>query len=86
MVLDVRAARAEALFCSPLAGRPSPAEVKAAIVAQVRSHGGIRGCAAELAQAYGDNEAAAAKRMRWARRVVADTYPPSPARPGQPSR
>jgi hypothetical protein len=76
------AARVAALFASPLsAGRePTPAEVDRAIQESVRAHGGIRGCCAEMAAAYGDYPETAVTRTRWARRAVATTYPPRPLR------
>ena len=70
------AARAEALFTSDLSAsvRPGPVEVAGAIRNAVRRHGGTRGCAAEMAAAYGDCPETAAPRMRWAREVVDLTY------------
>jgi hypothetical protein len=69
-------ARAEALFASVMTTGtdPSPSEVGAAIRHAVRMQRGVRGCAAELATAYGDYPETAAIRMRWARRVVASVY------------
>jgi hypothetical protein len=70
------AARAEALFTSDISAssQPSPAEVDRAIRRAIISHGGIRGCAAEVAAAYGDQPETAAPRMRWARGVVETVY------------
>ena len=71
------AARVAALFSSGLsaAGRdPTTAELEAAIRQSVRRCGGIRGCYAEMAAAYGDYPSTAATRSRWARRVVASAY------------
>jgi uncharacterized membrane protein len=75
------AARAEALFTSALStgSWPTSVEVKAAITAAVRSHGGTRGCAAKVAWEYGEHPETAAPRMRWARSVI-DTVLPSRAR------
>jgi hypothetical protein len=72
------AARAEALFTSALSAtsHPDPGEVAAAIRAAVRAHGGIRGCAVEVAGEYGEHPETAAPRMRWARQAVEATYPP----------
>jgi hypothetical protein len=69
-------ARAAALFLSDLsaAAHPTTAEVVAAIQRSLRTHGGSRGCAADLAAAYGDHPELAAPRMRWARSVVEDVY------------
>jgi hypothetical protein len=68
-------ARAEALFVSDLsAGSPhSRDEVNAAVRRSVRTHHGIRGCAAEMAARYGQCPDEAAARMRWAR-VTVDTH------------
>jgi hypothetical protein len=77
------AARAEALFTSLLSMETSlsPGDVAAAIAHAVRTHGGARGCAAEVAAAYGEHPETAAPRMRWARAVVQAVYARSgPAR------
>jgi hypothetical protein len=73
----ITAARAEALFVSDLSvtGQPTGAEVAAAIRHSLRTHGGSRGCAADVAAAYGDYPELAAPRMRWARGVVDCLYP-----------
>jgi hypothetical protein len=70
------AARAEALFTSQLAtgSRPTYEVVETAIRIAVRSYGGVRGCAAEVAAEYGDHPELAAPRMRWARHVVEQLY------------
>jgi hypothetical protein len=70
------AARAEALFNTDLTAdqRPSRAEIVKAIAWAVRALGGVRGCAAEMAAAYGEHPETAAPRMRWARAVVEDAY------------
>jgi hypothetical protein len=76
------AARAEAVFASHLSAgsRPTRAVVAVAIERAVRAHGGVRGCAAEVAAAYGDYPETAARRMRWARQVVETVYPGADAR------
>ncbi|MET8148850.1 hypothetical protein ACIBSW_22065 [Actinoplanes sp. NPDC049668] len=73
----ITAARAEALFTSelPTGSDPTPADAERAIRDAVRVHGGVRGCAAQMAYGFGDNPEAAAQRMRWARSVVAANYP-----------
>ncbi|HEU4426872.1 MAG TPA: hypothetical protein VFR67_30435 [Pilimelia sp.] len=70
------AARATALFVSdlPATGHLSRTEVEAAIRHALRTHGGTRGCAADMAATYGDYPELAAPRMRWARRVVGTLY------------
>jgi hypothetical protein len=77
VVDPVAAARAEALFASDLSAysRPTRGEVDAAISWAVRRFGGSRGCAGEVAAAYGDYPEVAVSRMRWARAVVAAAYP-----------
>ena len=69
-------ARAEALFTShlPTGSMPSLIAVEQAIRHAVRSHGGVRGCAADVAGEYGDHPESAAPRMRWARGVVERLY------------
>jgi hypothetical protein len=70
------AARAEALFTSHLStgSRPAYDVVEQAIRLAVRAHGGVRGCAADVASEYGDHPDVAVPRMRWARDVVDDLY------------
>jgi hypothetical protein len=65
-------ARAEALFASTLAtgSTPDARQATQAIGEAVRHHGGVRGCAAEMAGAFGDHPDTAVQRMRWARAVV----------------
>ena len=66
------AARAQAPFTSDLSAlsEHTQAEVAAAITRAFRVHGGIGGCAAEVAAAYGEYPETAARRMRWARAVI----------------
>src|SRR4051812_11726529 len=70
------AARAEALFVSDLSAwaGPTRADVVAAIRQAVRMRGGTRGCAGEVAAAYGDHPEVAAPRMRWARGMVDSVF------------
>ena len=70
--LTSSSARADALFASPLqrSDEPSPAQVHQAIAAAVAAFG-VRGCAARVAQAYGEYPETAMLRMRWARAAVA---------------
>ena len=61
--LSISAARAGALFASPLGVH------------------GVRGCAARVAQAYGEHPETALTRMRWALTAVASAFGGSPAAP-----
>lgn len=72
--LTISTARADALFASPLqrSDAPTPAQVHQAIAAAVAAFG-IQGCAARVAQAYGEHPETAVLRMRWARAAVACT-------------
>lgn len=67
--------RAEALFASVLqrSDRPSPGQVRKAVAAAERAHGG-RGCAELVAQEFGDHPETAVERMRWARVVVGESF------------
>jgi hypothetical protein len=69
--LSISTARADALFVSALqrSEEPSAAQVRLAIVAAIREFG-ARGCAARVAQAYGEHPETAVLRMRWARAMV----------------
>ena len=60
--------RAEALFASGIpAGRAVPPDILDAVIATaLRTHGGVEGCACEVAATYGDNPSYAARRMQWA--------------------
>ena len=71
--LTISTGRANALFASALqrSDQPSTEQVYQAIVAAVRAYGS-QGCAARVAQAYGDHPETALLRMRWARAVVND--------------
>jgi hypothetical protein len=70
------AARAAALFVSDLSAKAHPTRREAAAVIRrsVRTHGGSRGCAADVAAAYGDYPDLAARRMCWARNVIENLY------------
>ena|SRR2546430_7876206 len=70
--LNVNTVRCEALFVSALqrSDSPTPAEVKQAVRRAVRDLGS-RGCAAWVAQEFGDHPETAVERMRWARQVIA---------------
>ncbi len=74
--LEINQVRAEALFASTLqrSENPTAAQVRAGIASAVREFGS-RGCAARMAQAFGDAPGAAVVRMRWARQTVAAVFP-----------
>ena len=69
------AARADALFASALqrSDRPSPGQVRQAIAAAAARYGAA-GCAARVAQAFGEHPETAVTRMRWARTTVAGVF------------
>src|SRR5215470_13284507 len=73
--LSISTARADALFASALqrSDEPSAAQVREAIAAAIRAFG-ARGCAAQVAQAYGEHPETAVTRMRWARATVTGTF------------
>jgi hypothetical protein len=73
--LNINDVRSEALFVSALqrCDEPTAAQVRAAITRAVRRHGS-RGCAAVMAQEFGDAPDAAVARMCWARRIVDEVF------------
>ena len=73
--LSISTVRADALFASALqrSDEPSATQVDQAIAAAVRAFG-ARGCAARVAQAYGDHPETAVMRMRWVRATVAGVF------------
>ena len=72
---NVTATRCEALFASPLqrSDEPTLDEVREAIRLAVHNLGS-RGCAAQVAQEFGEHPEIAAARMQWARQVIAETF------------
>lgn len=72
---SIESARCRALFVSPLQeSEPHDAErVRAEIVRAIQAFGG-RGCAALMAQEFGDHPERAVARMRWVRRTVAEVF------------
>lgn len=70
--LSVSAAWADALFASALqrSDQPSAGQVKQAVAAAMDAFGDL-GCAARVAQAYGEDPEMAVTRMRWACTTVA---------------
>jgi len=71
--------RSEALFASEL--QPSdvtaPDQIRTAILGMIRLFG-ERGCAARVAQEFGDHPDTAVPRMRWAREAASQAYAPIP--------
>ena len=67
---------ADALFASALqrSDHPAPAQVRQAIAAAAAAYGGS-GCAARVAQAFGEHPETAVTRMRWVRTMVARAVP-----------
>ena len=68
-------ARADALFASMLqcSDEPTDAQVRQAIAAATSALGRM-GCAAQVAQEYGEHPETAVTRMRWARTAVASAF------------
>ena len=85
--LSPGSARADALFASALqrSDEPSAVQVMQAIAAATRAFGDL-GCAARVAQEYGEHPESAVSRMRWARTAVADAFGGSPSDPGSAAR
>jgi hypothetical protein len=81
--LSISTVRADALFASALqrSDEPSAVQVKQAIAAATRAFGDL-GCAARVAQEYGEHPETAVTRMRWARTAVAAAFGGSPSDPG----
>jgi hypothetical protein len=71
---------AEALFCSGLlpADMPGGSLVRGAAEATLTRLGAAE-CAARMAQAYGDDQASAAARMRWAHDLALAAFEQVPA-------
>jgi hypothetical protein len=80
--LSISAARAEALFASALqrSDEPSAWQVEQAVAAALGTLGEL-GCAARVAQAYGEHPETAVTRMRWARTAVAGALGAPPSGP-----
>ncbi len=77
--LNMIDARCTALFASGLQRSDAPTgDAVAEAVRLTAWRYGVRGCAARMAQEFGDHPEAAAERMRWIRQLVGET----PARPG----
>ena len=72
---SITAFPAYALFVSALqrSKAPSPGQVRQAIDASVQAFG-ASGCAARVAQEFGDHPETAVTRMRWARATVCSAF------------
>jgi hypothetical protein len=72
--LTISTVRADALFASALqrSDHPTANQVRQAIAAALAAFGSC-GCAARVAQAYGEHPETAVLRMRWARAAAART-------------
>jgi len=83
----ITATRADALFASALqhSDEPSAGQVQQAVATAIRAYGDL-GCAARVAQAFGEHPETAVTRMRWACTVVAGVFGSSPAEPVGVSR
>jgi len=87
---SISAARADALFTWALqrSDEPSARQVRQAIAAAIGVFGDL-GCAARVAQAYGEHPETAVPRMRWVRTAVSGAFggsqpePTHAAKPGQ---
>ncbi len=77
-ILEVARTRALAVSTLSAVEAVDRATADAAIRTTVRIHGGTGGCAAALAQQYGDCPELAARRVRWALQRVAALYPVTP--------
>ena len=69
---SVNDARREALFVSALQPSDAPtADMITGAIVSAMHRFGPRGCAARMAQEFGDHPEAAAARMQWARQLAA---------------
>src|SRR5262249_11356195 len=73
--MNLNAVRSDALFVSSLqqSERPTVVQGREAIVQAARDLGAA-GCAARVAQEFGDHPELAVTRMRWAIRTVTEVY------------
>jgi hypothetical protein len=84
--LNMMDARCTALFVSGLqrSDAPSADAVAEAVRVTVRRFG-VRGCAAQMAEEFGDYPETAADRMRWIRQLLGEaSVRPIPAPAGHP--
>src|SRR5258708_10625311 len=84
--LKVNDARCEAVFASGLQRSDDPtAEAVTEMISRTVRQFGIRGCASQMAQEFGDHPEAALDRMRWVRQLVGDCPLGPPSAPRVPS-
>jgi hypothetical protein len=85
--LSISATWADALFASALqcSDKPNSAQVEQAIAAATLAFGDL-GCAARVAQEFGEHPETAVARMRWARTAVAGAFGGSPSDQGYSPR
>ena len=76
-ILDLARTRALALSTASAHQPLDRAATDEVIRRTLRRHGGVRGCAAALAQQYGEHPDLAAPRIRWASQQVAALYQPA---------
>lgn len=81
--LSIRGSQAEALFASRLqrSDEPSAGQVRQAVATAIRDLG-YSGCAARVAQEFGDHPETAVIRMRWARATTSAAFAESVLQPG----
>ena len=81
--LGIGGPQADALFASGLqrCDEPSGSQVRQAVATAIREFGS-RGCAARVAQEFGDHPETAVIRMRWARAVAGAAFAHSGQAPG----
>jgi hypothetical protein len=80
---SIDAVRADAVFVSGLqrSDTPSAGQVRQAAAAAIRAFG-CSGCAARVAEEFGDHPETALIRMRWARGVAREAFANPPPEPG----
>jgi hypothetical protein len=73
--LTIEHSRAEALFASDLqrSETASPEMIRDTVAAMVRRLG-VCGCAARVAEEFGEHPETAVSRMQWCRTAVRDAY------------
>lgn len=70
--VTMNGARCQALFASGLQPSDTPTtDMVAVAISRAMQQFGIRGCVARMAQEFGDHPDTAAKRMCWARHLIA---------------